>query len=145
MLNEKSIFAHIWVYVIPHIWAMTSRSCIYFSWWRPGDPVFNCWLWTIDCVCWVVAEDLTGEQASNFLFERAISVLFCSSWSRNRDAQICVRTSMFFCSRFAFSQPSTPVRNATNLWTYFFQTIFMPFLRLFVLWHWLINSSLYLI
>ena len=45
----------------------------------PDDPACKCWSWTLDCICCVVAEDLTGEQAYDFLFERAISVLFCSS------------------------------------------------------------------
>ena len=50
---------------------------IFGQWWHglsftprgemPDDAVSKCWSWTLDCICWVVAEDLTGEQASCFV------------------------------------------------------------------------------
>lgn len=42
--------------------------------------MIQCAIVAMDCVCAVITEDLTGEQAYDFLFERA-SALFCSiSW-----------------------------------------------------------------
>ena len=75
----KNSGSHTRAITVHHIWAVSSRSCGS----RPDDPVFNCSWWTMDWVCWVVAEDLISEQAYDFLFETAICALF-SSWSRNR-------------------------------------------------------------
>ena len=48
--------------------------------------------------------------------------------------------SCFFAAWFTLRQPKTPVRNTTNLRTFFLKTIIMPFKRVFVLWHSLIRS-----
>ena len=104
----------------------------------------------MNCVCGVITEDLTGEQAYDFLFERA-SALFCSinwvensSWLRNRVLRsIFVRTNVFFATWFILSKPSTPVRNAAHARIYrpfVLQAIFMRLKRLFFLWHSLIRS-----
>ena len=84
-----------------HCFAFTPRVS------RPGDSVCYCSLWTMVCVCWVFAEDLTGEQAYIFLFKRAISVLFYvvatstripTRWNRILD--ICVNTNSVPCIWF---------------------------------------------
>ena len=54
--------------------------------------------------------------------------------------EIFCQLACFSAARFTFRRPKTHVRNATNLRTFVFQTISMPFKRLFVLWHLLIRS-----
>ena len=64
----------------------------------------------MNCVCWVVAEDLTGEQAYDLMLKRAISALFCFiSWALaaidqeiTSHAQIFVRTGVFLAARFIY-------------------------------------------
>ena len=56
------------------------------------------------------------------------------------NAQIFVWTSVFFAAWFTLSQPSTPVRNATNLWTFCLESIFYAFWMTLLLWHPLIRS-----
>ena len=66
----------------------------------------------MNCVCWVVAEDLTGEQAYTYdlMLKRAISALFCFiSWALvaidqeiTSYAQIFVITSVFLAARFIY-------------------------------------------
>ena len=43
-------------------------------------------------------------------------------------AQIFVRNRVFCAARFTctLSQPSTPIRNAMNLWTFVLETTFAP-------------------
>ena len=79
---------------------MTSRSCIYFSRFEAGWPSVS--LLVVDSMHWAgwaVSENLTGERAYDFLFGRAISVLFCSSWSRDRvKPSIFCQSQRVFCS-----------------------------------------------
>ena len=62
-----------------------------------------------------------------FLIERAISVLFCSSGSRNRDAQICVRSSMFLAADLHLASPQLPWGMQQICGPIVLETIFMPF------------------
>ena len=97
-----------------HCFAFTPRVS------RPGDSVCYCSLWTMVCVCWVFAEDLTGEQAYIFLFKRAISVLFyvVATSTRipirwNRMLDICVNTNSVSRIRYGFTrQPLLDIRLA---------------------------------
>ena len=41
------------------------------------------------------------------------------------------QAACFSAARFTFRQPKTPVRNATNLRTFFLKTMILPFKRLF--------------
>ena len=101
---------------------MTSRSCIYFWRFEAGWPSVSLLVVdSMDCVGWVVSENLTGERAYDFLFGRAISALFAAAdQGIGLNAHFFVRASVFFVARFTLSQPSTPLRNATNLRTFCF-------------------------
>lgn len=101
---------------------MTSLSCIYFSRFEAGGPSVSLLVVdSMDCVGWVVSENLTGERAYDFLFGRAISALFAAAdQGIGLNAHFFVRASLFFVARFTLSQPSTPLRNATNLRTFCF-------------------------
>ena len=48
------------------------------------------------------------------------------------NAQFFDTPSVFFVARFTLSQPSTPVRNATNLRTFCFRDYLLAFREIFV-------------
>ena len=131
---------------------MTSRSCIYSSWFEAewSSVQILVVMWTMDCVRGAITEDLRWANLRFLVWKGQCPVLLYKlGWKQQLYvqgiglyAQIFVRTNVFFATWFTLCQPSTPVRNAVHARIYgpfVLETIFVRLERLSVLWHSLIR------